>query len=151
MKIYILRHGQAEAYQANDAARRLTDKGIADTEQIISSNLHSLQSVQVIVASPLVRAQQTATIVAGLLKVDSLITEACLEPEADLHSLLSFLNNMPQTQILLVSHLPLVGILANRLCGFAQNRIHFNTSSLVGIECDLPLQGMGSLFLEQHL
>lgn len=151
MKIFILRHGQAEAYQTSDAVRRLTEKGIADTQQIISSNAQALSSVQRVYVSPLVRAQQTATIAARLLKVKSLITTSCLEPEANLQNVFSFLEESSETEILLVSHLPLVGVLANRLCGFAQTRIQFNTSSLVGIEYDFPAEGMGHLFLEKHL
>jgi phosphohistidine phosphatase len=151
MKIFILRHGQAEAYQTNDAVRRLTDRGIADTQQILSSNLQSLSSVEKIFVSPLARAQQTAAIAARLLKIESVITTSCLEPEAHLQNVFSFLEESSETEILLVSHLPLVGVLANRLCGFAQTRIQFNTSSLVGIECDFPAEGMGHLFLEKHL
>jgi phosphohistidine phosphatase len=151
MKIFILRHGQAEAYQTSDAVRRLTEKGVADTQQMLSSNLQFLSSVKNICASPLVRAKQTAAIAAQLLKVESLITTSCLEPEANLQDVFSFLESFSETEILLVSHLPLVGILANRLCGFTQNRIQFNTSSLVGIECDFATEGLGNLFLEKHV
>ncbi|MBK8186329.1 MAG: phosphohistidine phosphatase SixA [Cellvibrio sp.] len=151
MKIFILRHGQAEAYQANDSVRRLVDKGIDDTHQIISSNIQILSSVQKIVASPYIRAQETATIAARLLNIESIFNTSLLEPEASLQELFSFLEGFAETEMLLVSHLPLVGVLANRLCGFEENRIQFNTSSLVGIECDFPANGMGHLFLERHL
>jgi len=151
MKIFILRHGQAEAYQTSDAARGLTEKGIADTQQIISNNVQSLSSVERIYASPLLRAQQTAEIATRLLTMESFITTVCLEPESALERLFSFLEKISTTDILLVSHLPLVGILANRLCGFSQDRIQFNTSSLIGIECDFPAERMGSLFLEKHV
>lgn len=151
MKIFILRHGQAEAYQANDSVRRLVDKGIDDTHQIISSNIQILSSVQKIVASPYIRAQETATIAARLLNIESIFNTSLLEPEASFQELFSFLEGFAETEMLLVSHLPLVGVLANRLCGFEENRIQFNTSSLVGIECDFPANGMGHLFLERHL
>ncbi len=151
MKIFILRHGAAESLLVNDSARRLTEKGVAETRQIISGNLPVLSSVQTIYVSPLVRAQQTASIAGQLLNLSSIVTIDNLQPEADLPCLFSFLETLPSTDILLVSHLPLVGVLANRLCGFAQNRIQFNTSSLVGIDCDFPAEGMGNLFLERHL
>ncbi len=151
MKIFILRHGQAEAYQANDSVRRLVDKGIDDTHQIISSNIQILSSVQKIVASPYVRAQETAAIAARLLSIESIVSTSLLEPEANLQSLFSFLEGFAETDILLVSHLPLVGVLANGFCGFKENRIQFNTSSLMGIECDFPANGIGHLFLERHV
>lgn len=151
MKIFILRHGQAEPYQANDAIRRLTEKGISDTGRILNNNIQALSSVQKIIASPLVRAQQTAAIALDQLKLESVETSIYLEPETNVQDLFSFLMDFTDMNLLLVSHLPLVGILANRLCGYDQTRIQFNTSSLVGIECEIPAANMGKLFLEKHI
>lgn len=151
MKIFILRHGEAESLLTSDSARRLTPKGMADTRQIVSDNLLVLSSIDSIYVSPLIRAQQTASIAGQLLNLQSIFTTDCLEPEADLQNLFSLLETLSETEILLVSHLPLVGVLANRLCGLAPNSIRFNTSSLVGIECDIPAAGMGELFLERHV
>lgn len=150
MKIFILRHGQAEAYQADDASRRLTEKGRMDTDLILKQQITHLQSVESIWASPLVRAQQTAAI-AALMLDKQIETRDHLEPEADCQQLLVQLQNTNQQSLLLVSHLPLVGILANRLCGFESNRIQFATSSLVGIECEIAATGLGTLFLEAHI
>lgn len=150
MKIFILRHGQAEAYQANDASRRLTEKGQIDTELMVKQQMIQLQNIESIWASPLVRAQQTAKIAATILN-KTVETREHLEPEANLQQLLAQLQSAGLQSVLLVSHLPLVGILANRMCGFETNRIHFSTSSLVGIECDIPASGLGDLFLEAHI
>lgn len=150
MKIFILRHGQAEAYQANDASRRLTEKGQIDTELMIKQQVIQLQNIDSIWASPLVRAQQTAKIAATILN-KTVETREHLEPEANVQQLLAQLQSAGLQSVLLVSHLPLVGILANRLCGFETNRIQFSTNSLVGIECDIPASGLGDLFLEAHI
>lgn len=150
MKIFILRHGQAEAYQADDASRRLTEKGQLDTDLMVKQQMIQLQNVDSIWASPLVRAQQTAKI-AGLILNKKVETREHLEPEADFQQLLAQLQSTSLQSILLVSHLPLVGTLANRLCGFENNRIQFSTSSLVGIECDIPAVDLGNLFLEAHI
>ncbi len=150
MKIFILRHGQAEAYQADDASRRLTAKGQIDTERMIKQQMIQLQDIESIWASPLVRAQQTANIAASILN-KTVETREHLEPEADVQQLLAQLHSANLQSILLVSHLPLVGVLANRLCGFENNRIQFSTSSLVGIECEIPASGLGDLFLEAHI
>lgn len=150
MKIYILRHGQAEPYQINDAARKLTEKGVADTQKILQKKLIQLRDVQTIWASPLVRAQQTAALVSALLKKDIFTTQH-LEPEADLTQLFTWLQTLKEDSILLVSHLPLVGTLTNRLCNLDESRIRFSTSSLVGIECDLPGPAMGEIFFEAHI
>lgn len=149
MKIFILRHGQAEPYQTNDAVRRLTEKGITDTQKVLTEKLSALANINAIFASPLVRAQQTATIASTMLKKEIKTTDL-LEPEANIQKLFNWLETIKENSILLVSHLPLVGILANDLCGFDGNRIQFYTSSLVGIECDFPASGLGNLFLEVH-
>lgn len=150
MKIFILRHGQAEAYRADDASRQLTEKGQMDTDFIVKQQLTHLQAVESIWVSPLVRAQQTAKIAASILN-KPFETREHLEPEADCQQLLAQLQNENMRSLLLVSHLPLVGILANRLCGFENNRIQFATSSLVGIECEIAAAGLGELLLEAHI
>jgi phosphohistidine phosphatase len=150
MKIFILRHGEAEPYRTDDASRRLTQKGINDTQHIINANFDSLSSINTIYASPLVRAQQTAAIAGKLLK-QQIVTMESLEPEANPDEVFAVLQTITEEKILLVSHLPLVGILANRLCGLPLNALRFNTSSLVGIECEIPASGMGSVFFEKHI
>lgn len=150
MKIFILRHGEAESQITNDGARRLTQKGINDTQHIINTNLIALSSINTIYASPLVRAQQTAAI-AGKLLQKQIVTMESLEPETQLDEVFAVLQTVSEENILLVSHLPLVGVLANRLCGFPLNNIRFNTSSLVGIECDIATAGMGNLIFEKHI
>lgn len=150
MKIFILRHGEAESQITNDGERRLTQKGINDTQYIINTNLTAISSINAIYASPLIRAQQTAAI-AGKLLQKQIVTMEVLEPEANLDDLFAVLQTISEENILLVSHLPLVGVLANRLCGLTLNSIRFNTSSLVGIECDIAAAGMGNLIFEKHI
>lgn len=150
MKIFILRHGQAEPYQTSDSARRLTKKGVADTHKVLTEKLLVMSEVDAIWASPFVRAQQTAAIASELFKKE-LQTTHHLEPEASLDELLAWLQELNQEAVvLLVSHLPLVGMLANSLCNFDENRIQFDTSSLIGITCEFPAKGMGEVFLEVH-
>lgn len=150
MKIFILRHGQAEAYQTSDAARQLTDKGKADSLLVLEKALPFLTGIECIYASPLIRAQQTAHIASELIGT-AIHTTNHLEPEADINQLFGWLGKLNVQSLLLVSHLPLVALFANQLCGFQQNRIQFGTSSLVGIECELVEKGLGNLFLEVHV
>jgi phosphohistidine phosphatase len=149
MKIFILRHGEAEAYQTSDSSRQLTDKGKADSLLVLKNALPHLAGVECIYASPLIRAQQTAQIASELLGIDIHTTNQ-LEPEADISQLFSWLGKLNFQSVLLVSHLPLVALFANQLCGLHQNRIQFGTSSLVGIECELVEKALGNLFLELH-
>jgi phosphohistidine phosphatase SixA len=61
VKLWVLRHGEAEPRANTDAERRLTAHG---REQVLHSAAHLLgQPLQAIIASPYVRAQQTAALV----------------------------------------------------------------------------------------
>ena len=61
MKLWVLRHGEAEPRANSDAERRLTAHG---REQVLHSAARLLgQPLQAIIASPYVRAQQTAALV----------------------------------------------------------------------------------------
>lgn len=79
MQLYFLRHGiavdhGAPGYENNDDARPLTDKGIRVTQQVAQA-LTSLIKPDVILSSPLPRAQQTADIVAATLKTRVVVTD----------------------------------------------------------------------------
>ena len=65
MKLWILRHGEAEPHARSDAQRNLTEHG---REQVRQAAAHLIgQSIDTILVSPYVRAQQTAEIVRKVL------------------------------------------------------------------------------------
>jgi len=76
--LYLLRHahaGQPEAWEGDDAARPLSDKGVAQSERLA---LHlSLAGFQpdLILTSPKLRALQTAQIVASALGLEAVEEE----------------------------------------------------------------------------
>jgi phosphohistidine phosphatase len=84
MEIYFLRHGEAGksgAARGGDAARELTDEGIARMQREASFLATLRLSLDAILTSPLVRAQQTAEIVARELRLlDALVVEDRLSP-----------------------------------------------------------------------
>lgn len=65
MKLWLLRHGEAEAHARSDAQRELTPHGRKEVKQ--SAGHLPGHGVSKIVASPYVRAQQTAQIVREVL------------------------------------------------------------------------------------
>lgn len=70
MKLYFLRHGEAEDGLADDASRRLTQKGIARLD-IAAQVMQRIDiNPQFIYSSPRIRAQQTAEIVAEAFGLD---------------------------------------------------------------------------------
>lgn len=70
MKLYLVRHGEAEM-RAIDAERPLTDKGIEQVQRLAEHFVASSAKPDHIYHSGLVRARQTAEIIAHRLKVEN--------------------------------------------------------------------------------
>jgi phosphohistidine phosphatase len=89
MRLYFLRHGQAEArdeWTAPDEERPLTADGITEM-RAAAWGLRRLDfRLDLLLSSPLVRAQHTADIVGHALKV-SVVTEPALSPGCTLEKL----------------------------------------------------------------
>ena len=145
MRIHILRHGHAEPQVTTDEARQLTDKGRAETRQVLLSCQQQIKNLEAIYASPLVRAQQTASIAATFFPGLHIHTTSILVPEALPAKVYEWLSSLEQTSVLLVSHQPLVGILVNQLCGVANGFYPVGTSSLAIIDVDVPAPAMGKM------
>jgi phosphohistidine phosphatase len=112
MDLYILRHGKAEEHTqsiTSDAKRQLTKTGRKDIECIAKTLKNFNIKVDYIISSPLIRAQETANIVATHLwdKKKKITIWDELKPESnvlDIHKKLIKLT--PDTKILLVGHEP---------------------------------------------
>jgi phosphohistidine phosphatase len=139
MKVWVLRHGEAESHARNDAERGLTAHG---REEVLRSAAQLIgQPIQAIIASPYVRAQQTAQLVRDVLGFEPEIrTEAWLRPDSNP---LIVVDQLDSTEnILLVSHNPLVGSLIGYLQhGHLREPQPMSTASLAELEADLPLAG----------
>lgn len=150
MKLWLLRHGHAEAHASSDAQRRLTSLG---RQQVLHSAGHLLgRPLEAIISSPYVRARQTAELVAQALN-NAQVQEVVpwLTPESHVREALAFLAARPEAEMLLVSHLPLIGEVAGMLVhGHRQSPMPMGTASLIGLEGDLPLAGAMQIFAQFH-
>lgn len=157
MKLYILRHGQAEARAANDSLRALTETGRSDVERMVSAMRADILGPEQLWSSPYRRAQQTAEIADRILSatepasapIDTVTTD-CLVPEAALSELYARLQSSQAQSVLLVSHQPLVGSLLDDLCGTDPGFHPMGTASLACVELELPARGMGRLAWLRH-
>lgn len=143
MKLWVLRHGEAEGHARTDAERELTEHGRAE---VLRSAAHLIgQSVDAIIASPYVRAQQTAQLVRQALGFEADIrTVPWLTPEGNPLEVLNKLDS--DDNVLLVSHQPLVGSLISFLQhGHQRQPQPMHTASLAELEGDFPLAGLMSL------
>ncbi|WP_350615204.1 phosphohistidine phosphatase SixA [Pseudomonas sp. HY7a-MNA-CIBAN-0227] len=143
MKVWVLRHGEAESHARSDAERNLTAHG---REEVLRSAAHLIgQPIKAIIASPYVRAQQTAQLVREALGFEPGVrTEPWLTPDCSPLQVLDKLDT--DDNVLLVSHQPLVGSLISFLQhGHLRQPHPMSTASLAELEGDFPLAGLMSL------
>jgi phosphohistidine phosphatase len=139
MELYFLRHGQAEdaaSWNGNDFDRPLTDDGRERMARQAKTMKQLVRNVDAIVTSPLVRAQQTATIVADALKMrDRLVEDARLALNFDAEQLTEILRSHDgATALILVGHEPSMSATIGRLIGEAS--VQMKKGSLARV--DLP-------------
>ena len=122
MKLYLLRHGDAGDAgdpKTKDSERALTPKGVQRTKQLAEALEQMEISCDAILSSPLVRARETAEVVARGLKfagkvelTDALTPFGSME---DLVHQLTTLRPAPQS-VLLVGHEPYLSGFISLLC-----------------------------------
>ena len=148
MKLWVLRHGEAEPHARRDAERELTAHG---REQVLHSAARLIgQPLDSILVSPYVRARQTAELVRKTLGFTSgLVTVPWLTPDSEPKFAIS---KLPDTgNVLLVSHQPFVGDLISLLLhGNLRQPQPMQTASLVELEGEWPLAGSMTLLSVFH-
>ncbi|MCY1552389.1 Phosphohistidine phosphatase SixA [compost metagenome] len=150
MRLWLLRHGEAEPQARSDAERALTARGRQEVRQA-AVQLQG-RALKAILASPYVRAQQTAALVRKALGfTDGIHTVTWLTPDNDPREVLAQLDHYPEGELLLVSHQPLVGALAGLLIhGHCQQPLPMRTASLAELEGDMPAAGAMDLLAVVH-
>ena len=143
MKLWVLRHGEAEPYARRDAERELTARG---REQVRRSAAQLVgEPLDRIWVSPYVRAQQTAALVCEVLGFrGELKTVLWLTPDSEPKYAASQLPD--DGHLLLVSHQPFVGDLISLLqFGHMRQPQPMKTASLAELEGEWPLAGSMTL------
>ncbi|MFW6751875.1 phosphohistidine phosphatase SixA [Pseudomonas glycinae] len=149
MKLWVLRHGEAEPYGSRpDSERELTDHG---RKEVLSSAARLMgQPLTAIYASPYLRAQQTAQLVREALGFEPEIrTVEWLTPEVDPDRVAEQLVSV--SNVLLVSHNPLVGNLLSYLqhgAGYPPEKV--STAGLAELEQSELLIGSMTLNSLKH-
>lgn len=148
MKLIVMRHGEAGRHPV-DALRPLTARGRADTERVARDLRAGDWQPEIVWCSTLVRAQQTAGILASYFSLD-VQEQPFLKPEDPLAPVISALQSYAgEAPLLLVSHMPLVGALAGQLTEDRFSHIPFSTSQAVCLEMDVAAVGCAD-FLRQY-
>jgi phosphohistidine phosphatase len=151
MLVYILRHAIAvergTAGYPNDD-RPLTEDGKEKMAKAAKGSAELVDDVDVILTSPLIRAHDTARIVARALGVEQKL-EVCkdLMPGSSIKDLLSYLSKFKGLHsIMVVGHQPDLGYLASALLGSDESIVEFKKGALSAIEVStLPPRSKGKL------
>ncbi|GAB5498166.1 MAG: phosphohistidine phosphatase SixA [Pseudohongiellaceae bacterium] len=138
MLCYLLRHGEAESDASNDRLRALTPRGRADNQAVVEDWQARDAAPGKILASPLLRAMQTAEQVAQHFAISSITQTELLTPDADLPTLMALLEQHLDEQPLLVGHNPLLSRLLTQLAGDEPtSHLHLDTSQLVCLDTEV--------------
>ncbi|WP_075879104.1 phosphohistidine phosphatase SixA [Vreelandella massiliensis] len=145
--LFIMRHGEA-APGVPDSSRRLTAQGEQEAITMASwmarrQSRGQLEALRVI-ASPYTRAQQTANAVAQALGT-RVATHPGITPEDAPQAVCDWLVAQ-EGDLLLVSHMPLVGALTGLLVeGRADRGFGFPTAAIAELEADVWAAGCARL------
>ena len=149
-ELYLIRHGVAEDRGdawPDDTKRPLTEDGIARLRKSARGLASLGVTFDVVLSSPLVRARQTADIVAaGLGARPPIVNIDSLAPEGAYAAIVADIEkHARKNRIALVGHEPSIGELAGRLIG-SRHPIEFKKGAVCRIDVDdLPPSGPGDL------
>ncbi len=139
MKLYVMRHGPAEDYSASgrDADRALTSSGRDRVRDVAQALLDADEAPNVILTSPLVRARQTAEIVAAVTDLGARagaveIAEE-IAPGGDIAGLARRLVGAHRKRAMLVGHEPDLSALVHAL---TSRRVEMLKALVVGLSAD---------------
>ncbi|HLR17904.1 MAG TPA: phosphohistidine phosphatase SixA [Alcanivoracaceae bacterium] len=143
---YVSRHGEAEAYAASDAQRALTERGSAEVREFWRQLREQGVLPTRIIASPYVRAQQTAAIIAEVIGGLAVETHPLITPDASVSEVLDWLGrDVAEEGVLLVSHMPLVGNLVGQWTQGVGAGVGMSVATVACIEADSTEIGSGQL------
>jgi phosphohistidine phosphatase len=142
MELMLFRHGIAESYgsEGTDASRRLTDEGKVKTAQAGRGLARIATAPQVMLTSPLVRARQTAEILAPIFGCQPQVCEAL--GYGSVTDIIQQLARHSEASVLLVGHEPTLSQTAEMLCtGRARGFIVLKKAGCICLEARIDAEG----------
>ena len=152
MKLFIVRHGEAEPVVRTDAERALTRRGRHDAQAL--GKLLAAGQVQwdAIIVSPYLRAQQTLEMLLQSFPVHPPVTvNHTITPDNAVAEAFAALEGFSgQQTILMVSHMPLVSALvASLVSGSPHDALHYPMPTASFAELDVSAWHPGGAGLKR--
>ena len=138
-QLYVIRHAVAEdqAADGRDHDRRLTKKGRRKFERLIQLLQATGMEVDLIATSPLVRARETAGILAETLDTKPRVEVLdALAPGSDWHALVAWTIRQDAGRVAWVGHAPCVGRLVALTIGDGSAAIRMQKGAVAAIRLD---------------
>ena len=148
MILYFLRHGEAGMNFPSDFERELTDGGLGASRSIGAFCKKAGISFTNVISSPLIRAKQTAQVVAKNFPGTQIEESEFLTPDSDPKNLFNFLQSFTSgSKILLVTHEPFASTcISTLISGTETANLIMKTISLACVETHgTPTRGNGKL------
>lgn len=140
MKVYLVRHAQADSdvpEGLDDGARPLTGKGRHAAEKHFKSLEKRMRGVGLVLMSPLVRAVQTAQILALVQELDVPVrVHRSLLPDMPVGSQERLLQEHRGEDLVLVGHNPSIPAMAAHLMKLAQFPRSVPTGTVIALELE---------------
>jgi len=142
MTLYLMRHAEAVDFDVDgasrDADRKLTDKGRRQAKRMGILLKRLDVKIDRVLSSPLVRARETAELVATTAGSTAKIrTLDALKPNGKDDAMWEALLGAGGEAVLVVGHLPSIASLAASLLGsMAEQPLWFHKSSLAAVHCE---------------
>ena len=150
MELYFLRHGKAaelgEPGAHDDFNRALTEKGIKEMEAVASALAALGVKLDAIFTSPLVRARETAEIVArrfGMKK--QLVVTELLAQGCNSDRLRKLLTSGESASVMVVGHEPDFSRLVGNLIGRGGASVEMKKGAIACVETDAALRPGGGV------
>jgi len=145
MELYVVRHGIAEdgGEGMSDASRALTGKGRRRFQKTARAFGKRGNRLDLILTSPLVRAVQTAEILAGAADPEEVAVLEELDPRFDVESLRTAVAKRAGKagSVAIVGHEPQLSSLLAALSGVSQSDLDLKKGSIVRIDMDAMTDG----------
>jgi phosphohistidine phosphatase len=144
MRLYIVRHGEAERQVTTDEARALTPRGREDVDALWRALAGKGVRPARLVSSPYVRALQTADIIAGHFPGVARAELGLITPDGEPVRALAALEQAGAADgWTLVSHMPFVDLLCSALTD--GQRYGFAVGAVACVELEALAPGCGRL------
>jgi phosphohistidine phosphatase len=153
-RIFLLRHGHAERDAPRDELRNLTQRGRDEAAAVAGVIAAGGLRPSRVVSSPYVRARQTADIVSAALHCGPVVEVPGVTPDDPARRAAQVLDKLlagQQDDVMLVTHMPLIGALVGLLCdGSADAGPAIETAAGVLMEGEFVAPGTMRVVREFH-